>query len=344
MVMPIKPTLPNFENCSATELDVAAKASPSKDGHDRLMAIRALALGIEHDQVAALFMVTRRALLDWITRFNDQGIDGLIDRPRSGRPAAIPADQTENLRTLIEHPEQADRSHWTGKTFHGHLRDELDIEVGYRTVVRWLHDQDFRLKVPQPWPDRQDEEARNAFIQRLKTWLENENIELWYCDETGIEGDPRPRRRWTAKGKTGRVTKNGGHLRMNVCGMICPRTGSFYGLEFSHTDTDTFQAFLDHANRDVNLSRPRNFLICDNASWHKPKSLRWGRFEPIYLPAYSPDMNPIERLWLILKANWFTDFVAKTRDELIGRLDKALCWLIHREDDNQKTCRIKKTL
>ena len=87
MLMPLNPMMPNFENCSATELDVTAKASPSKDGHDRLMAIRALSLGIEHDQ-------------------------------------------------------------------------------------------DFRLKVPQPWPDRQDEEARNAFIQRLQTWLEDEEIEL----------------------------------------------------------------------------------------------------------------------------------------------------------------------
>ena len=45
----------------------------------------------------------------------------------------------------------------------------------------------------------------------------------------------------------------------------------------------------------------------DNASWHKSKSLRFGAFEPTYLPPYSPDFNPIERLWLILKAEWFTD-------------------------------------
>ncbi|MGD9818702.1 MAG: transposase, partial [Desulfomonilaceae bacterium] len=42
-----------------------------------------------------------------------------------------------------------------------------------------------------------------------------------------------------------------------------------------------------------------------NASWHKSKSLNWGRFEPIFLPPYSPDLNPIERLWLIMKAQWF---------------------------------------
>ena len=41
----------------------------------------------------------------------------------------------------------------------------------------------------------------------------------------GVEGDPRPRRRYIRQGEKGRITKNGDHLRMNVTGMVCPRTG-----------------------------------------------------------------------------------------------------------------------
>ncbi|MGC8908706.1 MAG: transposase, partial [Desulfomonilaceae bacterium] len=116
--------------------------------------------------------------------------------------------------------------------------------------------------------------------------------------------------------------------------------GEFYALEVSHCDTEVFQIFLDHANQDIELKRPRNILIMDNASWHKSKSLNWGRFEPIFLPPYSPDLNPIERLWLILKAQWFSGFYAKTFDELIDRLTLGLRWLIDRNEDNIKTCSI----
>jgi len=42
------------------------------------------------------------------------------------------------------------------------------------------------------------------------------------------------------------------------------------------------------------------------------------------LPPYSPDLNPIERLWLLLKAEWFADFFAKNREQLIDRIDQAL--------------------
>ena len=81
-------------------------------------------------------------------------------------------------------------------------------------------------------------------------------------------------------------------------------------------------------------------LICDNASWHKTKTHDWGQFEPVFLPPYSPDLNPIERLWLLLKAEWFTDFVAKTHDQLVERIDQALRWAITRGERNQSTCSI----
>jgi transposase len=82
----------------------------------------------------------------------------------------------------------------------------------------------------------------------------------------------------------------------------------------------------------------------DNASWHRSKSLNWGKFEPIFLPPYSPDLNPIERLWLLMKGEWFSDFFAKSKEELIDRLCLALNWIVDRKVQNQETCSIKTEL
>ncbi|MFO1511689.1 MAG: transposase [Verrucomicrobiota bacterium] len=49
----------------------------------------------------------------------------------------------------------------------------------------------------------------------------------------------------------------------------------------------------------------RQLVIVDNASWHKSSRLNWHHFEPKFLPGYSPDFNPIERLRLRLKADRF---------------------------------------
>jgi len=335
---------PNAENCSLAELETAMRAAASPRSRDRMRAIRALILGEAWEGLVRIFEIDDRTLRRWVRRFNGSGIDGLVDRPRAGRPRKIQGAHVEQCLDLIEHPDKAGQTHWTGKKFHGHLRQTLQLEVGYSTVLHWLHENNFRLKVPQPWPDRQDEALRQSFVEQIAKWISDEDIDLWYGDETGIEGDPRPRRRWAKIGEKTRVTHNGDHIRMNVVGAVCPRTGEFFSLEMSHSDRECFQAFLDTANQEIPFSRRRNFLIVDNASWHKCKSLSWGSFEPIYLPPYSPDLNPIERLWLLIKAQWFTDFIAKTKEALIQRLDQALLWAIDRKDLNRTTCSIRTKL
>lgn len=122
--------------------------------------------------------------------FNDQGVDGLIDRHRRGRPRKISPEKGAEYRDFVRHPEKANQNHWTGKKFHGYLTKELDNEIGYRTVLRWLHEEGFRLKVPRSWPNGQDEEKRKAFIELLRKFLTDPDTDLWFLDQTGVEGDP----------------------------------------------------------------------------------------------------------------------------------------------------------
>ncbi len=261
--MGLEPTQPNAENCSVVELDVACGAAPSRRAHDRVRAIKSLIMGIDHDTTAELFDVSRRTLFNWVRRFNEAGIDGLLDRPRAGRPRKIDSEHSSAVRDRFESPASAGHRHWTARKFHGYLNKEVGLEVGYSTLVRWQHEQNFRLKVPQPWPDRQDEELREAFVKRLRAWVRDADVELWFQDEMGVEGDPRPRRRWAKKGERTRGTKNGDHIRLNASGMICPRTGEAFALSFTHSDRDCFQRFIDIANQTVKTGRRRNLLIMD---------------------------------------------------------------------------------
>ena len=47
-------------------------------------------------------------------------------------------------------------------------------------------------------------------------------------------------------------------------------------------------------------------------------------------------------IWLLFKAEWFADFFAKTRQQLIDRIDQALLWVINRPNGNQKTCSLER--
>ena len=252
----------------------------------------------------------------------------------------IKDQQAMELSDLIDQPQQADRTFWTARAFHGYISKQYQVECSYETVVRFFHRQGFALKTPQPWPDKQDEQLREAFLVELEQLCNQADVDVWFADESGFEGDPRPRKRWDKKGRKTRVTKNGGHLRMNVIGMVCPRTGQFFAIEASHSDSVTYQAFLDEASKAVPFQRAINVLIMDNASWHRRKTADWHGWQPKYLPPYSPDLNPIERIWLKMKATWFNNHVCKNEEELLNRLDQAILDVIYNPNGTQKTTAI----
>lgn len=335
--------IPNPENSNMQELKNTARVGSSETAL-RCTAIQMLLTGIEREQVMKALIVTERSLRTWINSFNERGVDGLIVKKRPGRTAIINGKEAKELSDLIEKPERAELTFWTAKAFHGYISDAYQIECSYPTVVRFFHKQGFALKTPQPWSDRQNKDHREQFLQKLKELHNDPDIDIWFADESGFEGEPRGRRRWDKKGKKTKVIKNGDHLRMNVIGMVCPRTGQFFAIEASHSDTELFQAFLDEAKKTIKFQRAKNILIMDNASWHKRKSLKWHNWEPMYQPSYSPDLNPIERIWLKMKARWFNNYVCRNVDQLIDRLDQAILDVINNPDQTQKTASIGKLI
>ncbi len=318
---------PNPENASLADLYATQRAG-NRETNRRCTVIILLLTGSSREQAKRAFDLSDSAVRKIIRAFNSYGIDGLVAKKRPGRTPLISGEQREEILEEFEEPGRAQRTFWTATAFHGHIAKKYQVECSYETVRRLLHEKGYVLKVPQPWPDRQDEVLREEFIDRLKSLAEDPEVELWYGDETGVEGEPKPRRGWAIKGSRPKVVHNGDHVRLNILGAVCPRTGEFFAIEASHCDTDVFQVFLHEAAQSLTPTRKRNILILDNASWHKRKNLDWHFFEPVYLPPYSPDFNPIERIWLIMKAEHFTNIHCRNKTALIERADHALCELM----------------
>jgi len=335
---------PNTENATLEELRVAAEASPTKRGYIRLNAIRLLLLGYSRAQVCQITSRSDRMVRLWIDLFNHGGIDALRTKKPGGRPRKVKLERVRDvLVPVLENPALAGVVHWTGVKLHGYLKEQLCVDLGYRTAVRWLHELDYHLRFPRPWPERQNARERQAFLEQLRAWTTDPAVKLWFCDECGVEGDPRPRRRWVQPGKPRTVPYLGDHIRQNVVGAVSPQTGELFSLIVDGVDTDVFQFFLDQLAETVpKVEGLRQLLIVDNASWHKAARLDWHHFEPVYLPGYSPDFNPIERLWLRLKADWFWDFIAHTDGELTDRLCTALRSFMEQPDKTASICAIRK--
>ncbi|MEM7012359.1 MAG: helix-turn-helix domain-containing protein [Verrucomicrobiota bacterium] len=155
----------------------------------RLSAIHALVLGFDHRAVCQLYQVSDRMLRAWIHWFNEAGIAGLISRRESRRGRAAQKICTERLEDILVPALE-------------NLEQKFRVGLGYSTVIRYLHELGYVLRFPRPWATGhvKDEAARECFKSELLELREREDIRLWSCDETGIEGDPRSRQRWAVKG------------------------------------------------------------------------------------------------------------------------------------------------
>jgi len=103
---------------------------------------------------------------------------------------------------------------------------------------------------------------------------------------------------------------------------------------------DVFEAFV--AQVLAPALRPGDVVVMDNLSSHKRARTRElieaAGAAVLFLPPYSPDLNPIESLWLVLKARWFTNHVCRSGQELSDRLLAALKDLLAKPEDVQSIC------
>ena len=162
---------------------------------------------------------------------------------------------------------------------------------------------------------------------------------LVYLDECEVHRHPHLGRLWRRRGTTARVPAAGEDARFVVYGALDYASGQVSWRIAPAKDTATFVAFLDH----VAATWPTGqvLVVLDNVGYHKShEARRWwvahrDRIRPMWLPAYSPELNLMERVWRHLKdklANhrWWADLPALER--ATGVLLDALRAEFHRPD------------
>ena len=161
----------------------------------------------------------------------------------------------------------------------------------------------------------------------------SENVRVFSQDETryGLLG--LTRQRITRRGVKPMAKLNPCYEAVYLYGAVEPLTGERFFLEFSHLTSDCFQCFLEKFSEA--FSESLNLLVLDNGRFHQAKSLKIPEnVVLLFLPPYSPELNPIERLWQDLKAKLFTqtynaleDMQAKVTEILQNYSDAAVAKL-----------------
>jgi transposase len=115
----------------------------------------------------------RQTLRDWVIRYNEEGVAGLRDRSRPGRPGQLNDGQLDELARLVEagpdvHVHRVVR--WRCADLRTEIKLRFDVEVSERHVGRLLKRLKFTRLSVRPRHPQADDAAQAAFKKTLPAW------------------------------------------------------------------------------------------------------------------------------------------------------------------------------
>jgi transposase len=125
----------------------------------KLHGILLVAAGHDCQQVAELFSEDRRTVQRWVRAFEHQGLDGLREGERRGRPRSLNTRQWKSLQKDLQKSPEAfglARSLWDGKTLSEHLRRRYEVELGIRQCQRLFKLMGLEQRKPRPTAEPQN--------------------------------------------------------------------------------------------------------------------------------------------------------------------------------------------
>jgi transposase len=179
-----KLSLKLLELCSLEELQVIMDCTPLKKGYIRLRFIYEIMLGVPKSLAEKASFKSKKTLNKWIRIFLSKGPDGLINKPRFGRPRLIEGEVKQRFIELLNESE----GNYTAVKLYVILKKEFQVDFSYDTIVRELHKENYNLRIPRRIPSGGNEIKRKSFKIKLKMLTFNESNELCFCDEAGFEG------------------------------------------------------------------------------------------------------------------------------------------------------------
>jgi transposase len=132
----------------------------------RLLALANALDGMSRAEAAHQAGMDRQTLRDWVIRFNAEGVEGLGDRPRCGRPSWLDEGQLATLKALVlrgPDPERDGVSSWRARDLCAIVADRFGVVYSENGMLRLLHDLGLSWQKTRPVHPEADRQAQARF-------------------------------------------------------------------------------------------------------------------------------------------------------------------------------------
>lgn len=323
------------------KIELESRARQTKDKHEytRLCVILARSEGMSIELIAQAHRISRESVYRYLAEYETE------EKTQHGERGGSQSKLSEvEARELIEHLRGT--TYLYAKHVCNYVRATYSVNYTISGMTFWLKTQGFVYKEPIKVPGKLDPEKQEAFIkayEALKASLK-EDEELFFMDAVHPEFQSKAVCGWIKSGEIKTLPTTSAQYRMHFIGALALEGMKVFAQEFATVDADSMITFFKAL--EVSSESRAIHIICDNGRSNKNKKveeyLKTSKIKVHYLPPYSPNLNPIERLWKVLRERKtynkcyekFADFKKEIRGFFFEEIPKIKNELRSRITDN----------
>lgn len=187
-----------------------------------------------------------------------------------------------------------------------YVKATWDINYSVPGMNHWLHRNGFSYKKPKGHPYKSDKEEQEKFIEeyeKVKSSLESDDS-LLFIDSVHPTQETKISYGWIKRGTTKKVGTTAGRTRVNIVGALnLESIEDTLTEQYDSINSGNLCSFLEKI-REKHGKKGKIYLVHDLAGYHRAQIFKDKADELniklLPLPAYSPNLNPIERLWKVM--------------------------------------------
>jgi transposase len=151
----------------------------------------------------------------------------------------------------------------------------------------------------------------------------SKQVEVWFQDEARIGQQGTLTNVWAECGSRPIAIKQTEYQWCYLFAAVNPLTGASSALVTPTVNTAYMNRHLEFISKEAGPDK-HIVLVLDQAGWHVAKALKVpGNMTLLHLPPYSPELNPIERIWGYLRSHFLSNRVYRDYDELFEQTTAA---------------------
>ena len=155
-------------------------------------------------------------------------------------------------------------------------------------------------------------------------------MELWWQDEARVGQQGTLTRVWARRGGRPPAPRDQRYTWAYLFGAVCPARGTGAGLVLPCANAAMMNLHLAEISARVTQDA-HAVLTVDGAGWHQigGKLKVPANITLLFLPPYSPELNPVENIWAYLRGNKLSNRVFDSYDAIVDACCDAWNWLMN---------------